>query len=237
MNKMCERPDLKKSQTYYPRLYELAKSCQRKEQKGMYDDKDVTFSRIATYLWNAALKNTELPWWILTAVLKRARLDKNGVTRERAALIKLILNRNNRGGGFMAQTKSNDQISKPAAYVCGQIFAALESIQRAALGKDIGAGIRERYFTFALTSPSPAFGRLFNLSSKHFTKLKGEKPGLAIVLDKGLQELCKEIDIKKFPSTFTLEEQGQFAIGYYHQKNNWKSDPKLKETVEGNENE
>lgn len=228
--------DIKKNQTCYPRLYELARSCQRKKQNGMYDDEDVTFSRIATYLWNVALKNVAPPWWMLTAVLKRARLDKRGVTPERASLIKLILNRNNKGGGFMVQEKLVEG-NKPAAYICGQIFAVLESIQRAALRKNINAGIRERYFTFALTSPSPAFGRLFNLSSKHFKKLKGEKPGLAVVLDKELQELCKGIKIEEFPSTFRLEEQGQFAIGYYHQKNNWKNDPKLKETVEEDENE
>jgi CRISPR-associated protein Csd1 len=56
------------------------------------------------------------------------------------------------------------------------------------------------------------------LNSKHFTKLKNDKPGLAVTLDKELQELCKDIDIKRFPLTFTLEEQGQFAIGYYHQR-------------------
>lgn len=134
-------------------------------------------------------------------------------------------------------TEKIEQGDRPVAYVCGQIFAVLESIQREALGKNVNAGIRERYFTFALTTPSPAFGRLFNLSSKHFTKLKTEKPGLAVVLDKKLQALCKGIKIEEFPSTFTLEEQGQFAIGYYHQKSNWKNDPKLKETVEEDENE
>jgi CRISPR-associated protein Csd1 len=56
------------------------------------------------------------------------------------------------------------------------------------------------------------------LNSKHFTKLKSEKPGLAITLDKELQDLCKDVDIRNFPTTFKLEEQGQFAIGYYHQK-------------------
>jgi hypothetical protein len=30
--------------------------------------------------------------------------------------------------------------------------------------------------------------------------------------------LCKDVDINRFPTTFKLEEQGQFAIGYYHQK-------------------
>ena len=107
---------------------------------------------------------------------------------------------------------------RPVAYVCGQIFAKLESIQHAALGKEVNAGIREKYFTYALTSPASAFGRLFNLSSKHFTKLKSEKPGLAVNLDKELQALCKDVNIQGFPLFFQLEEQGQFAIGYYHQK-------------------
>ena len=86
-----------------------------------------------------------------------------------------------------------------------------------ALG-DRNAGIRERYFTYAMTSPNAAFGRVFNLNAKHFTKLKSDKPGLAVTLDKKLQELCKDIDINQFPAVFTLEEQGQFAIGYYHQR-------------------
>ena len=114
-------------------------------------------------------------------------------------------------------TEKIEQGNRPVAYVCGQIFAKLEGIQYASLG-NVNAGIRERYFTYAMTSPASAFGRLFNLNSKHFTKLKNEKPGLAITLDKELQELCKDVDIRSFPATFSLEQQGQFAIGYYHQR-------------------
>ncbi|HBA53045.1 MAG TPA: type I-C CRISPR-associated protein Cas8c/Csd1 [Syntrophorhabdus aromaticivorans] len=209
-------PDLKKMKTHYARIYDLARCCQRNNNDGSYDKDDASLARTAVYLWNAALKNTPLPLWILTKALQRARLDKYGVTANRAALIKLILNRNNKGGGFMIQENMEDG-RKPAAYVCGQIFAKLESIQYAALG-DRNTGIRERYFTYAMTSPAAAFGRLFNLSSKHFTKVKSEKPGLAVTLDKELQELCKSIDIDCFPANFTLEEQGQFAIGYYHQR-------------------
>lgn len=217
--------DLKRSQTYYCRLYDLANGCQNRAENN-----DVALSRTAFHLWGAALKNTAPPMWILTAVLKRARLEEYGVTRERAALIKLILNRHNKGGGFMVSEKLA-QDNKPMAYICGQVFAVLESIQRAALGKT-NAGIRERYFTFAMTTPSPAFGRLFSLSSKHFTKLKGEKPGLAVVLDKELQALCKDIKIEQFPSIFSLEQQGQFAIGYYHQRQAQFNRAELKETVE-----
>jgi CRISPR-associated protein Csd1 len=208
--------ELKAIRIHYARLYDLARSCQRKNIDGSFDKEDTIWTRVASHLWNAAIKNSPIPVWILTKVLQRARLDKYGVTAERAALIKIILNRNTKGGGFMISEKMENG-TRPVAYVCGQIFAKLESIQYAALG-DRNAGIRERYFTYAMTSPSPAFGRLFNLNSKHFTKLKNEKPGLAVNLDKELQELCKDVDINSFPATFSLEAQGQFAIGYYHQK-------------------
>lgn len=208
--------DQEKVITHYSTFYDLARSCQRKNSDGSYDKDDTATARVASSIWKAALQNISIPLWILTKVLQRARLDKYGVSAERAALIKLILNRNNKGGGFMI-TENTVQGDRPVAYVCGQIFAKLESIQYAALG-DRNAGIREKYFTYAMTSPAAAFGRLFNLHSKHFTKLKSEKPGLAVTLDKELQGLCKDVDIQKFPQLFLLEEQGQFAIGYYHQK-------------------
>ncbi len=116
---------------------------------------------------------------------------------------------------MISERLQNDKL--PVAYVFGQIFAKLESVQYHALG-DRNAGIRERFFTYAMTLPGAAFGKLFDLNSKHYKKLKNEKPGLAINLDKELQELVKAIDINKMPATFTLEEKGQFAIGYYHQR-------------------
>lgn len=214
--------DQKKSVTHYASLYALAKSCQRKLLgANKYDDDDTTWARVASSLWKAAIYNntrqsSPVPIWILTKILQRARVDKYGVTPERAALIKLILNRNFTGGDFMI-TENGIQGEKPIAYICGEIFAKMESIQHAALGER-NAGIREKFFSYAMTTPAAAFGRLFNLNSKHFTKLKHEKPGLAVNLDKELQELCIGIDIDKFPAMFRLEEQGQFAIGYYHQR-------------------
>ena len=149
--------DLKTTNTHYARLYDLARSCQRKNSDGSFDKVDDSLARVASCLWNSALRGRALPLWILTRVLQRARLDQYGVTADRAALIKLILNRNNPGGAFVI-TEKMEEGYKPVAYICGQIFAKLESIQYAALG-DRNAGIRERYFTYAMTSPAAAFGR------------------------------------------------------------------------------
>lgn len=109
-----------------------------------------------------------------------------------------------------------DNENTDTAYTAGRIFAMLESIQTAALGKDLNAPIRDRFFSAASTNPAAAFGRLLKLSQAHFGKLRGEKPGLAVMLDKKMGELvCR---ITNFPTTFSLEEQGRFAIGYYHQR-------------------
>lgn len=223
------------NEIYYPPLFRLVNAAQNQRNKN-----ETTSARIALRLWNSAIKNTPPPLWILTAILKRVRLieqnedgnNKESITPERAALIRLILNRNNKGG-FMIKEKL-DVESSSTAYLCGRIFAVLESIQRSALGKDINAGIRERFFSFASTNPSSAFGRLMKMSQNHITKLKGEKPGLAIILDKELSELFSKIN--QFPPIFSLEEQGQFAIGYYHQKqdtfNRSKQNKELQDAVE-----
>ena len=209
--------DFKKISTHYASLYSLARCCQRQRMKSdgtyEYDKDDPATARVAVALWKAALHKTSIPIWILSKVLQRARYD---VSAERASLIKLILNRNIKGDRSMV-LENDVQGEKPIAYICGQIFAKLEQIQYKALG-DRNAGIREKYFTYAMTTPAAAFGRLFNLHSKHLTKLKNEHPGTAVNLDKELQELCRGIDILKFPQQFHLEAQGQFAIGYYHQK-------------------
>lgn len=130
--------------------------------------------------------------------------------------------------------EQNDPNDKNSAIICGKIFAVMESIQRAALGKEINAGIRERFFSFVSTSPAPAFGRLMKLSQNHISKLKHEKPGLAIILDKQLQELCSLLNV--FPPIFSLEEQGQFALGYYHQKqedyDNYKNNKEMQSLIE-----
>jgi CRISPR-associated protein Csd1 len=205
-------------------------------------------SRIISCLWSAAIKHTNPPLWILQTVLKQTRYieyfesggektAKEPITKERAALIRLILNRNNQGGIFMG-TKL-DQNNKAPAYVCGQIFSVLVDIQRAALGKNPNAGIRERFFSFATTTPAAAFGRLMPLSQKHLSKLKnGDKPYLSSFFDRKLQEVCNDLE-NGFPILLTLEEQGQFALGYYHKKQEIlsaaKENKKLHEVLENEE--
>jgi CRISPR-associated protein Csd1 len=151
-------------------------------------------------------------------VLNRLRAEQGNTTSERIALLKLYLDRktNNKGGKIFMSTL--DESNKNIAYTCGRLFAVLESIQYHASGGNLNAGIRERFFSSASTTPSTAFGRLIKLSQHHLSKIRGEKPGLAVNLDKQLQELMCNVEGSRFPVTFSLEDQASFAIGYYHQR-------------------
>jgi len=212
--------------TYYTPLYWLANAGQNEKSND-----DTVLSRIAAHLWNAALKQSRPPLWILSIVLKRllyiepneeGQAKKDPLTKERAALIRLVLNRNRKEGGCL-MNESLDVENLSRAYVCGQIFAVLVDIQRAAQGKNVNAGVRERFFSFASTTPASAFGRLMKLSQNHLTKIRSERPGVFIALDRQLQELNAKIIGNSYPPTLSLEEQGQFALGYYHKKQEtWK---------------
>ncbi len=209
--------DAKELQLFYPALNQLSWACNRKEAKD-----DPTASRVAKYLWGCAIKNQAPPLWILPIVLKRIAHNEtnaegksvNTFTNARASLLKLILNRNNYGGTTMKEELDFENTAP--AYLCGRLFSLIEGIQRAALGKDVNAGVRERFFAAASSSPSPAFGRLMRNMQNHLTKVRQEKPGLAVILDTEVTDLCAKIN--GFPLILTLEQQGQFALGYYHQK-------------------
>jgi CRISPR-associated protein Csd1 len=204
--------DKKKVANSFPPFWALVRTTRSKTGK------DVQHGRIGAALWRCAVLGTAPPLWLLSAVLNRVRAEQGNTTAERISLLRLYLNRklnHSKGAMYMSTL---DEANGNIAYICGRLFAVLESTQRLALGGNINAGIRERFFSFASTMPSTAFGRLMKLAQHHLSKIRGEKPGLAVNLDKKIQDLMCLIDATRLPATFSLEDQASFAIGYYHQK-------------------
>lgn len=99
------------------------------------------------------------------------------------------------------------------AYHCGRLAAVYAKIQKDALGK-VGAGVVQRYYTSACASPALVFGTLSRLSQYHLSKIDSE--GLVIYYEKMLSGIAEKIGCS-FPATFSLKEQAEFALGYYHQ--------------------
>ena len=159
-----------------------------------------------------ALKGGSLPRWLLFQAVKRNRAEQ-GITRPRAALIKMVLLSQAEKEDMMVELDlSND---KPA-YLCGRLFAILESIQHAALGPDINRTITDSFFGTASSAPASVFGRLVRGSQAHLTRLRKEKSGAYKAFQRQLEEVQGKL--KTFPKILKLEDQGLFGLGYYHQR-------------------
>ena len=166
------------------------------------------------------LNGTLYPMTLQQACINRITQERT-VTELRAAVLKGCINRkariyNNITTLNMALDKQNDNI----AYLAGRLFAVLEKIQQDSLGKGVNETIRDRFYASASTRPNMVMGRLIALSNHHLSKLRKEKPGLAVTFEKLLGEIFALIpaEVPTFPATFSLDEQSLFAVGYYHQK-------------------
>ncbi len=106
--------------------------------------------------------------------------------------------------------------NKNIGYLLGRLFATLEKIQEEA-NPGINATIRDRFYGSASGTPVTVFGNLMRLKNHHLAKL--ESDGRRIYLEKLIGSIIDGIDGKRgFPATLPIEDQGKFAIGYYHQR-------------------
>lgn len=111
---------------------------------------------------------------------------------------------------------SLDTENADPGYLLGRLFAALENIQRAALGRDINATIRDRYYGAASATPGSIFPVLVRNAQHHLSRVRKDKPGLAVNLEKEIGAIMEKLQ-PQFPKSLRIEAQGRFAIGYYHQ--------------------
>lgn len=177
--------------------------------------------QLAGELTRAILTGGRYPRSLLTTLIMRLRADGDErAFGARASLIKAILAREARLGqrdidkGVLPV--SLDTANTDAGYLLGRLFSTLENIQRAALGKQINATIRDRYYGAASATPASVFPVLLRNAQHHLGRLRKDNPGFAVNLEKEIGEIVDRLGTA-FPRSLRIEAQGQFAIGYYHQ--------------------
>ncbi len=111
---------------------------------------------------------------------------------------------------------SLDENNDNNAYLLGRLFAVLERTQSSAI-KGANATITDRYFGTASTVPYSVFPRLLAGSKSHLSKIRKKMPGYAVNLDKDMTAIIGKLP-PGFPKHFSIENQGRFTIGYYHQR-------------------
>lgn len=178
---------------------------------------------LAGNVMRAILDGLPLPETLLQAALRRNKAEKGDVSYPRAKLIRACLNRKFRNSKSQEKeiTIMLDKENENIGYRLGRLFAVLEKIQEAA-NPGINATIRDKYYASASAAPATVFGTLMRLASNHLSKLGKEMPGWKVSLEKLLGEITyrsqNEVGIARFPAHLKLDDQGQFAIGYYHQR-------------------
>lgn len=164
-------------------------------------------------LIRVALTGTPTPPGMLYQAVHRTRAEQR-VTRARAALIKLALSNPHDNEREDAMVRLEPGHPSPA-YQCGRLLAVLESVQRLAI-PGIKATVVDRFFGTAATAPASVFGRLVRGAQPHLAKLERDRPSAYWALQRRLEEVHG--GLAGYPRTLALEDQGLFALGYYHQR-------------------
>ena len=178
---------------------------------------------LAGAMFISILNNTPYPAALYYALINRVRADADEgnfrkINYVRAAAIKAYLLRKYR---YMDSSQirevlsmSLNENSRQPAYLLGRLFAVLEKVQQEAIG-DVNASIKDRYFTSACASPATVFPVLLRLSQHHITKAE-----YGYISDRRIETIMNLLDVNEhpIPAHLTLDEQGVFILGYYHQR-------------------
>lgn len=169
---------------------------------------------LAGEFMQAILAGSPYPKTLLSSAIRRIRAERE-ISYPRVTLIKAVLaretryyNRNEKEVGMALDTTNNN-----IGYLMGRLFAVLEKIQEEA-NPGINATIRDRFYGAASSTPVAVFSLLMKLKNHHLSKLANR--GRAVNFERLIGEIMAGIN--GFPSHLSLADQGRFAVGYYHQR-------------------
>ena len=170
----------------------------------------------------AILTDTPYPLTLLSTLIMRLRADRD-VNALRVAILKSILIKNFK----MEVPVSFDPECREPGYLLGRLFAVYEQIQTAALGRNVNATIKDKFYGAAAAQPRKVFRMLESGSSNHLSKIGKQKPGLKINLEKAIGAIMEAMSPEgdPFPASLPDKSQALFGLGYYHQRNEFFKKP------------
>ena len=98
-------------------------------------------------------------------------------------------------------------------YLCGRLLAVLERAQGIASSWSVGASVVDRTFGAAASAPKITFPPLIKVAVKAHLPSAGQSTRAA------MDEVMASLDSAGgFPTTLNLDQQADFALGFYHQR-------------------
>lgn len=183
------------------------------------DDRSVS-TYLSTSLMRSILLGEDYPSSLYQTILLRVRAEQD-VNYYKAAILKACLSRKARRLKYESYkevlTLALNEDSKNKAYVLGRLFAVLEKAQKDA-NPEVKSTIRDKYFSSASTTPASTFPTLLALVQHHISK-----SNCGVLIDKKIAEIMSKLDVddNPFPKNLSLDEQGLFYLGFYHQRNSF----------------
>lgn len=168
--------------------------------------------RLAGDMFLAVLNDTQYPATFINGITMRIRADRK-ISHDRMAAVKAYYLKNSQNEMVKeVMTVSLNRENNNPAYVCGQLLAVLEQIQKEAIGRET---IHDRYFSSASTTPANVFPTLVRMVQPHLAKLTSKNKYRGEMFEREITTLYDKLDTE-MPRVFTMAEQGMVQMGYYH---------------------
>lgn len=200
-----------KAQPEFPSNKDLINQTAVRLSSGKLDYKTIP-PMLGGALMRAIFQKTPYPEGFYSVIVRRIYADRV-INYFRVAIIKGVLTRNHK----IEITTMLDSNNQAPAYLLGRLFATLEKIEEeghyAQTKSKRESTIRDKYFSSACATPATVFPRLETLSTHHRRHLS---PGRKTQFDRLVAEIkWNQTGTKK---SHNLKEQGEFILGYYHQR-------------------
>lgn len=161
--------------------------------------------------FNWIFKGQPLSKRILVQLLRRIQVEGR-MNKLHFAVLKswLISQKNGRDWTVKLDVKNKNR-----AYIVGRVFALLEKVHGDARGSS-NESLSNKYFGSMSSTPKTVFAVLMKNYQHHLAKIGARSKGAEVYYDKKMIELLANIN--EIPTIFTLDEQAEFTLGYYHEK-------------------
>ena len=107
---------------------------------------------------------------------------------------------------------SLDPANTNKGYLLGRLFAAYEHAQSAALGRNVNATIKDKFYGAASAQPRKVFPLLDKGSANHLSKVGKQRPGQKVNLEKPIGEIIEEMSPAARSLSRLLARRGSGAV-------------------------
>ena len=179
----------------------------------------------------AILTGLPYPSALLTQTIMRIRADGD-VNALRVALAKAVITRVARKQHETLSSQipdaphwkdplvALDRDEANIGYRLGRLFALLDYAQYLSVGS-VNAGVKEKFFASASSTPRRIFPSLLRMSQNHLSDARKspDTRDRANHTDSEIKQVMDGLEAHTpFPATLALDDQGRFIVGFYHQR-------------------